>query len=199
VCCDSRQAKLNQNRPAVDKSTPALVPYHPILGSFPGCAKTVGPTSVLCISGLNGKDSRGASFLGGSFPLPYLPETQQMGFERVLSNAQPSSNEKTPHTRNARPTTDEIMIAEASSAAKSYLDMILRSIQACQGIWRDDIDKEHDRWVDELEDAARTHGSMLISGQAAQAKSVNLLSSLQSSQFRIRTCRSDPSASNGSM
>ena len=85
---------------------------------------------MLCISGLDGKDSRGASFLGGSFPLPYLPETQQVGFERVLSSAQLSSDEKTTQMRNARPTTDEITIAEASSAAKSYLDMILRSIQA---------------------------------------------------------------------
>lgn len=151
------QAAYPHNRPAVDDSALRQEPYHPVLGSFPAALQNVKTAAVLCIPGLKGRDNSGASFLGGSFPLPYSPASRQVDFDRVIVDTQARNTGG--EAVHARPTTDQTTIAEASSSAKGYLNTILRGIQACQGIWRDDIDKERIRWVDELEDAARTHGS----------------------------------------
>lgn len=117
---------------------------------------------LLCVPALAGSNGVGVSFIGGAFPLPHVPETRQVSFERMLLERDIGRSNRNVRTSSTRLITDEIKVADASTATKAYLDVILQGVQACQGIWRDDMDKERTRWLDELGDAARNHGSELV-------------------------------------
>jgi hypothetical protein len=164
----------------------ARPPYHPVLASFPARCKMVPSTALLCLPALAGPSDVGVSFLGGGFPLPYMPETRQVGFERRYLDTHTGQSSESAHLQRSRPAVDESKVADASTAAKGYLNTVLRGIQACQGIWRDDIDKERVRWLDELEDAARTHGSESVTtfGPFSVLPSDNLIVPWQQSSSR---------------
>jgi hypothetical protein len=127
---------------------------HPILSSFPAASATISDGYLLCIPEFPTEAGRGISFGGSTFPLPYAPAG--LASDTVMVNI--SNGEGHRIRDSSRPAPGELEIMAASSSVIDLLDVLLKSLQYCQGEWRDGIDKERIKWIDELEDAAKGHG-----------------------------------------
>jgi hypothetical protein len=51
---------------------------------------------------------------------------------------------------------------------KNHLNIVLQGLQNCSAIWREGIDTERQYWVDELRDAAKSHGGETVSSERKQ-------------------------------
>jgi hypothetical protein len=139
---------------AIDSSAKKRA-YHSVLTSFPASSiANPSENQLLCVPEFATQSGMGVSFYGSTFPLPYAP---------TRSTVQPG---KTGHTKIQhksvvhveRPTLEELEIGRASFAVKGLLNVILQGVEHCQGVWKDGIDRERIKWIDELEDAAKSHG-----------------------------------------
>lgn len=139
--------------------------YHPLLSTLPAPMRNSKP-DVLCIPDFPRlvisatTTEKGVSFIGGSYYLPYCPSIQHDGFNAIVIPTNPSELKVTTAT-TIKPQDKRIWqlkMAKNCLRLKDMLDIVLRGIEACQGHWRDGMDKENTRWIEELEESAKAHG-----------------------------------------
>jgi len=139
---------------AIDNSVKKRA-YHSVLTSFPASSvANLSSSRLLCVPELTTQSGVGISFHGSTFPLPYAlaRSNTQLGKTRDTAIQHKSA------LRIDRPTLEELEIGRASFAVKELLNVILQGVEHCQGIWKDGINRERIKWIDELEDAAKSHG-----------------------------------------
>jgi len=170
---------------AIDNSAKKRA-YHSILTSFPA-SSTANPSErqLLCVPEFATQSGMGVSFYGSTFPLPYAP---------TRSDTQPRKTGHTPIQHksivpNERPTLEELEIGRASFAVKGSLNVILQGVEHCQGVWKDGIDRERIKRIDELEDAAKSHG---CKHQVPYRDFISLLIYFVESHLDCYSCGFDP-------
>jgi hypothetical protein len=140
--------------PTIGNSTKKRA-YHSILASFPASSVAASSTQpLLCLSEFVTKSGVGVSFYGSTFLLPYAPALRKVEQQKANKLDTRLQNE----ICTERPTSEELDVGRASFALKEMLNVVLVGIEHCQCLWRDGIDKERTKWIDELEEAAKSHG-----------------------------------------